>query len=155
MRKAASIFSISLLSIALSAQNTSVNATSTINVTSEGDAHANVNVQSNFNSTNNSTTTNATSTKIRIESNGEVKEYESNETGEIHIESSDGNSKVTVKNGAGTNSTSLTPLPTDADHNTTHDAKQTEKEIEDLKEKQRNFFEKIAESIRNFFKNLF
>lgn len=37
-------------------------------------------------------------TDIRVESNGEIKEYHSQSGGDIHVESSDGHSQVDVKN---------------------------------------------------------
>lgn len=135
---------------------------SSVSIKSEGNASATVNVQNSFNTTNSNTNNVDSHTKIRIESNGEVKEYESTTGEDISVESSDGSSKVTVQNGSaktikGDNSDlkQTNRIPEDAEVL----SEQVEKEMEDINEKtmeeKKNLFATIQEAITNFFRNLF
>ncbi|MDO8269656.1 MAG: hypothetical protein Q7T54_03235 [Candidatus Levybacteria bacterium] len=150
MRKAVSVSIVTLLLLIFRIPNS--DASSTVNIVSEGNASAKVDIQNNFNSTSTTNTNTSTSnTKVRIETNGEVKEYESSNGEDVNMESSDGSSKVTIKNNGG--SVSITPKPTlKEDENATNEAKD---KVMTLKEKQKDFFEKLGELIKNFFANLF
>lgn len=150
MRKAVSIVTLTLLSLALSGSNSS--ASSVVNVVSEGEASAKVNISNNFNTSSTATGNSTSNTKIRIETDGEVKEYESNNGEDVNMESSDGTSKVTIKNSGGSNtSTSITPKPT------TNDDNKTEKNIEEVLLQgpnelgEKGFFEKIKDFLKNLF----
>lgn len=68
-------------------------------------ADVKVNVDSDYSSNQSSSKTFKNETDIRLESNGEVKEYHGSD-GDVHIESSDGKSSVTVNNNGATNNPS-------------------------------------------------
>lgn len=155
MRKAGS-YTLSTLILLLASTTPSFASTSVKIEGNEGNASAKVSIQNNFNSTGTSTNTVDTHTKVRIETNGEVKEYESTDGKDVTIESSDGSSKVNI-----TNKSNTTPPPStlgaqEKNNDATRQATQNaEKKTQSLKEKQKDFFEKLEELIRNFFANLF
>ena len=149
MRKAVSIVTLTLLSGLLTSSNAL--ASSSVHVTSSGNASATVNVKNEFNSTKTSANTSTSHTSVRIETNGEVKEYESNSGDDVDMKYSDGNSTVIIKNGGTTTNTSVTPKPT------VKEDKEILKQVQDDKGKddKKDFFGKIKDAIENFLKNLF
>lgn len=126
---------------------------SSVHITSDGNASATVNVQNSFNSSNSNSNTVDSHTKIRIETDGEVKEYESNSGDDIVMESSDGSSKVTIKNN-GTAGITVTPGE-EIEEITAKTTEEVKKEIDEVEKKQETLFEKIKEAVVNFIKNLF
>lgn len=84
-----------------------------IDISNNGEGSNNsvsVNSSSSFSSSSQSSSN--TQTDIRIESNGEVKEYHSNKPENIDIQSTDGKSKVTITNQTNS-STSPSPSPSE------------------------------------------
>lgn len=148
MKKAGFLITIPLL--LLSAHKAFANESS-VHITSEGNASATVEVNNSFNSTNSTNSTNTTKTNIRIESNGEVKEYNSDSGEDVVIESSDGNSKVRINNDNTVISATPTPEQQNEPVKPTKDLSITQKPKTD----QQSFFEIIKDVITNFFKNLF
>lgn len=92
--------------------HTLAKVTTDINVSSNGDnARSHVSVDSTSNINVNGESTNGEScTKIRIEENGEVKEYESCDGGSVNLESGSGNARVNIHNNS-TGSNSASPRP--------------------------------------------
>jgi len=124
-------------------------ASTSVHVESTGDSHAQVKIQNSFETTSTSNTD--VHTKIRIESNGEVKTYESDKAEDINIQSTDGNSKVEIKNGE--------TAPDTKDEKLDDQKKETEKEIEQTKEKPQKATEdsdkNFIEIVVDFFKGIF
>ena len=85
MKKTA--FVLSTLAVAASLPTSALAATTVSVSNNGGNSSATVNVQNSFNSTSNSTNTTTSNTKVRIETNGEVKEYESSSGEDVHMES--------------------------------------------------------------------
>ena len=70
-----------------------------VNVSNNGSGStSNVQIHNSVNASNTSSSTNNTSTHIRIETNGQVKEYDSSQPGDVNIQSDDGTSQVHVNN---------------------------------------------------------
>ena len=131
---------------------TSAMAATTVNVSNNGgDTSANVNVQNSFNSSTTSTNTTTSHTKVRIETNGEVKEYESNNGGDVHMESSDGSSKVNITNKGTVTKEEKEKIEMEKKEAT----EEAKKKVETVKEQQKDFFKKLEEWIKDFFHNLF
>lgn len=148
MKKAGFFISIPLLLTLVSQVHANE---SSVHISSDGNASATVKVENSFNSTSSNTTTSHTS--VKIESDGEVKEYNSDSLDDVEMESSDGNSKVSIKNSGNTDLTS-TPSPEieKKDVKTTEDVK---KEINETQNKEEGIFEKVKEFITNLFKSIF
>jgi hypothetical protein len=133
-----------------------------------GNASSTVNIVNNVNSTNSTNSTSQTSghTSIRIETNGNVKTYESDTPGSVHLQSDDGTSTVDIDNNTGSsnsnseNKTSVSNninVKTDTSTNSARDKEKMEKQKnkdEDLK-KETAQKENIFQRIVDFFKNLF
>lgn len=105
-----------------------------------------MNVTNNVES--NSDTSQQTKTKIRIETNGQVQEYESDKNEDISLESKDGNTKVKVSNKSGNSDYK------DNNDESTNSAEK--KRVEPTTQPpeldvHENFFEKIIDSIKKFF----
>ncbi len=155
MRKAGS-YTLSTLVLLLASTSPSLASTSVKIEGNEGNASAKVSIQNNFNSTGTSTNTVDTHTKVRIETNGEVNEYESSNGEDVTIESSNGNAKVNITNKSNTSPPPSTLGAQEKNSDATKTAAQNnERKNQSLKEKQKDFFEKLEELIRNFFANLF
>lgn len=136
--------------------------------TSHG-ASSSVTINNSINTSNSNTTTSNCETSVRIESNGEVKEYKSEDCGSVDMQSSDGNSRVKINTNQNSNTTTPkptnsmapkstnTPLPIEdrAQDRIDEATKEAQKKVEDIREKQKNFFERLEELIREFFSNLF
>lgn len=67
-------------------------------------AKSSVNVNNSVSSTSNQSSTSQNHTSIRIETNGQVKTFESDTPGNVHLESDDGSSLVDINN-------NITPAP--------------------------------------------
>lgn len=107
MKKTAKLFSLfSLLILShFAAKQTLANVS--VNISGNGaGSTSHVNVQSSTTSNSTSSNNSNTSTHIRIENNGEVKTYDSQNGEDVSIQSSDGNAKVNISNKVNTNSTS-------------------------------------------------
>lgn len=124
-----------------------------IKVSSQGDASATVQVNNSFNSTNSNQV--ETDTKIRIETNNEVKEYESNGNENIHIQSSNSNSSVIIKNSNDTNSYNTESKQEKILDNIELEDDEENKNKAVINEKPKSFFERVIDAISNFFKNFF
>ena len=153
MKKAGIFIPLSLLFIL--AQDSFANQTS-IKVDSKGNASATVNVQNSFNSTNQNTNQVESNTKIRIETDGEVKEYESSGNEDIHIESSNGNSSVIIKNNdQNYNSNETVKESRISEDMEIVDEEENNNNLENTEEEDKNFFEKIVGAITSFFSSIF
>lgn len=100
--------SIATLSLIFMAKVALANVSVEVSSNNAGSS-SNVSINNNVVSNSNSQTTSKTKTDIRIESNGELKEYHSEDGGSVSIESSDGKAKVNVNsqtNSQNTNSQS-------------------------------------------------
>lgn len=110
---------------------------------SEGSS-SKVEVKNSFNSSNTNVSSTNSSTHIRIETNGEVKEYNSEKVEDIKLESSDGSAKVyvnTSNNSSSNNNTSIT-LPASPTI-----AKQIEEKKEEIKKKLEEKKEEIKKKV--------
>lgn len=126
-----------------------VEAESTTNIeikTNGSSAKSSVNVSNNVQSDLN--TTQESKTKIRIESNGQVQEYESDKNEKISLESENGNTKVTVSNKS-EDSESEDKIDKSSNSAEKKRAESATKTSEPNAHE--NFFEKIIDSIKNFF----
>lgn len=74
-----------------------------------GGSSVQVNVQSSQNISSVSQSTSKVKTHVRIESNGEVKEFNSDKPGSVSIESSDGRAQVHINNDSSTITSPATP----------------------------------------------
>lgn len=151
MKKAGFFLPFALL---LFSSQTFANETS-IKVNSEGNATATVNVQNSFNSTNSNSNQVEANTKIRIETDGKVKEYESNGNENIHIQSSNGNSSVIIKNSEDVDSYNTTKKQEKTPEGVEFEDDEENKNKDVTDEKPKNFFEKVMDAISSFFKNFF
>lgn len=121
-------------------------------------SNSSVNISNTVNSTSTNTSSSTTKTNIRIETNGKVKTYESDNAGSVHIESDDGTAKVDINNnnvkGAATQNT-VTPSGTFDEKNATSEAaKNTNKaaeKVKKIKETQKNFFERLEAYLKDLF----
>lgn len=108
-------------------------------------------VESNVESYSNNQTNSKTKTDIRIESNGEIKEYHSEDGGNVTIESSDGKAKVNINNQVNSQSTnsqsSSSSIKTDI--NVSNERKANEK-IKEVKKIRFEIFEFIKEKLSIF-----
>ena len=114
-------------------------------------SHVEVHNEVNSSSSNTSTTTDGTRTHIRIETNGKVKEYDSDKPEDVTIQSEDGSAKVHINN-SGNVSEAGSKLQ-----------KEGEKVKKEVEEKAKNespqgfisglmdFLQKELNSLRNFF----
>jgi DNA-binding protein YbaB len=157
MKKTA--FVLSTLAVAASLPTSALAATTVSVSNNGGNSSATVNVQNSFNSTSNSTNTTTSNTKVRIETNGEVKEYESSSGEDVHMESEDGTSKVNITNKGTKVTTTASPTAMmdeekieEKVNKATEEAKE---KVEKAKSEQKDFFKKFEDWIKNFFKNLF
>jgi len=132
----------------------SVFAETNVNVSGNGEgSHTSVSVTNNVNSTSNSTTTSNSKTHVRIETNGEVKEYNSENGGSVHIESDDGTAKVNINNNGSTSNDTDEEM-----ENGTKSAEEIEKVLRqgvdeqgETQDEQKNFFEKLKDFLKNLF----
>lgn len=93
---------------------------------------------------------------MHIESNGEVKDYESDNGGNVNLESSDGHARVQITEHSVSLSASPTPSVTISPAQIlVEDKKKLQEKVKGLQakiqEKNRNFFQRIL----SFFRNLF
>lgn len=157
MRKAVSIVTLTLLSTLFTSSKAL--ATSSVHITSEGNASATVNVKNEFNSTNTSANTTSSHTSVRIESNGEVKEYESNSGDDVGMKSSDGNSTVIIKNGGTTTNVTTTPKPTEKEDKDIlkqeYDPSDGRGHDDKMVNEQKGFFGKIEDFFKDLFEKIF
>lgn len=119
-------------------------------------------VESNVESYSSNQTNSKTKTDIKIESNGEVKEYHSEDDGNVTLESSDGNSKVKINNQTGSQTknsqSSSSSVKTNINVNTndstnSSDAKETVKEkIKEIQKIKFNLLEFIKYKLAFIFK---
>lgn len=149
MRKAVSTSITSLLLLYIA--QTSAFASTSVDVKTEGgNASAKVSVKNSFNSTNTSSNTVDSYTKVRIETNGEVKEYESTNGDDVNIESSNGNAKVNISNNTGTK-----PSVTKVQEKINEATSEAQKKLDEAKKEKKNILELIESIILGLFKNLF
>jgi hypothetical protein len=78
---------------------------------------SNVSITNTVNSTNSTSSTSNTQTHIRIESNGQVKTYDSDQPGSVNIQTDDGKAQVHINSVVGNTSTvnttdTATPIQT-------------------------------------------
>jgi len=154
------IFSLFILSFLLTASSTYAASTNVINdvhsSANGSDATSNVSITNDVNTGNqNSSNTDTQSrTDIYINTNGQVKEYHSDQPGSVSIQSDDGTSKVTIDNGDNTQSTKESNLKTDKKKGATDDAHIKEKTKEAQSNSFTAFIQKQIQKIKDFFKNL-
>ncbi len=121
-----------------------------VEVNSEGDSSATVNVKNTFNTSSSNSNTVDSHTKVRIETDGEVKEYETFNGEDVNIESNNGNTKVNISN----NSKLLNPKITKVQEKINEATTEAQKKVEDAKHEKMNIFELIESIILGLFKNL-
>lgn len=99
MKIAAYIFLIFFIASFFAAQDSY--ATTTVHITSNGSgADSNVNIQNSVNSSSYSSSSSNSHTTVHMETNGKVQDYNSDNAGEVHMQSDDGNAKVDITNNA-------------------------------------------------------
>lgn len=117
-------------------------------------SNSKIEVHNTINSSSNTSSTTNSHTNVRIETNGQVKTYESDNPGNVNIQSDDGTAKVHINNSSNSQSiipsTFLSPTPTlSAENQSTNSAKIKKEESEN------NISLYIIKRIENFLKNLF
>lgn len=120
---------------------------------SEGST-SNVSVSSNTSSSNNSSNTSESKTDIRVETNGEVKEYHGTGNNNVTVESSNGQNKVTVTNQANISNHSPSPSPSPSHTASTSASPSASPNIESLfkDDSEWNFFEYMKQKFAELFK---
>lgn len=127
-------------------------------------ASSSVNIKNSVNTSNSTSSTSNCKTEVRIESNGEVKEYKSENCESVNMESSDGNSKVIINNNSNSNTQTTTPKPTKQPSPTISGeiqeeidvaTREAQAKIEKTEEEQMDFFQRLEQLIRNFIKSIF
>ncbi len=119
-------------------------ATSNTNVevsNNGGTSYTNVEIENNTSSTN--VVTNDSKTKVRIESNGKVTEYESEKPENIELKSEDGKTSVKINN-----ESKVTTTPSST---TSAKDNENDKKSEEANKEGKN----ILEIIKDFLENLF
>jgi hypothetical protein len=151
-----SLFIVSFLLATNTVKANTTNVTNDVHSSANGsDATSNVSITNDVNTGNQSSSSDTqTHTDIYMNTNGQVKEYHSDQPGSVSIQSDDGTSKVTIDNGDNTQSTKEGNLKTNKKKGATDDAHIKEK----TKEAQSNsftvFIQKQIQKIKDFFKNL-
>ena len=152
------------------AQTVQANSSSNVSISNNGDGSSNNVIINNDVNTNVDTQNSpSTNTHISIENNGQVKEYNSDKTGDVTIKSNDGNSTVYVNN---TDSASSVNTEDNNSTNINNSVPQVSqdvlKKIDDHKTKveaqkqvlqqktneQKSALVQFMDSIKNFFKSL-
>jgi hypothetical protein len=143
-----------------------VSADSTVNISSNTTgSNSHVEVHDTTNTTNTNTSENSGYTSVRIETNGNVKTYESDTPGSVHIESDDGTAKVDINNGSSTgttlNNTQKQELrlgqkqaTEDAQKKIDETEKKVKQKLQDEEQKRKGIIERIEDFIINIFQNL-
>jgi len=128
-------------------------------------ADSEVSIQNNVNASSNTTSTNTTHTSIHIESNGQVQDYNSDNGGDVHMQSGDGHARVDITNHINSaNTVSPTQMPThsptitNSPTPTIGDTNKKNQEVKGLKEQKINMhseMQNIFQRIFSFLKSLF
>lgn len=128
-----------------------------VNSTSDGgnaSSHVSIHNSVNTSSTTQSTVTNGR-THIRIETNGKVKEYNSDKPGDVTIQSDDGTSRVHVNTTSGGNSASVTQEndPEVTEQNDQNSDSDKDKDPATVKEEAKNAREEIKRDTKDTVKD--
>jgi hypothetical protein len=105
--KNTAIFSVLLILASILTVQT--HAETTVNVSGNGDSE--VSVHSSVNSSNTNTSTSNSHTTIHMETNGKVQDYDSDNPGNVHMQSDDGNTTVNVTTNTGNNTIVISSAP--------------------------------------------
>ncbi len=139
-----------------------------VNVSGNGPgATSNVSVNNSQSGSMLSQSSSNTTTNIRIENNGEVKEFRSEDDGNFHVESSDGTSKVDVTNQSNSASviknntdTVNTDIRVNVNSSGSSEASASSAPLEtpdiiEIEKKQFDLMEFLRHEIENIFKSIF
>lgn len=131
-------------------------AETSVNISNNGSgASSDVEIHNSINSSNSSSNTSNSHTSVRIETNGVVKTYESDNGGSVHIESDDGTAKVNINN----NNSTVTPKVKENEVVGSSEAREKLKIADqklnaqktEFQKSQKSFFQKIGDYLKSMF----